>query len=382
MSNTVTNVLPKLLAQGLRALRENTVMTRLVNSDYDALASQKGAVINVPIPSAIAARDVTPSVTFAANVDFSPTVAQVTLDFWKEAPFQMSDKDVDECMDGTIPMQASEAIKSLANAVDQFIIGKHTGIFGITGTAATTPFSGSLTAAGAARTLLNKQLAPMDQRRGVIDPDAEQNLLLNTQVLQWDQSGQNPAGIITGTIGRKLGVDWYMDQNITGQAYTPGTAWTTSWTFDGSNPVGATTAAVVFTGSGTIKVGDIFSLTVGGLGYVIRTATTMVTAVTQAITFYPPLRAATVTGSALIIAGSTGTAYVPNLVFHRDAFAWASRPLNGITGVGDFMSAVDPISGIALRLELSRQYKQTTFSYDILGGAGLVRPELAVKVKG
>ncbi len=43
---------------------------------------------------------------------------------------------------------------------------------------------------------------------------------------------------------------------------------------------------------------------------------------------------------------------------------------------------VDPVSGIALRLEVSRQYKQTTFSYDILGGAQLIRPELAAIVAG
>ncbi len=224
----------------------------------------------------------------------------------------------------------------------------------------------------------------MDNRRAVIDPDAEANLLQNTAVLNpFGSTAVAEAGIIQGTIGQKLGLDWYMDQNITGQAYTPGTAWTTSWTFDGSNPVGATTAAVVFTGSGTIKVGDVFSLATGGLGYVITASTTMVTGVTQAVSFYPGLRSAVATASALIINGSTGTAYVPNLVFHRDAFAWASRPLADVQGLGhEFVSATDPVTGVSLRLEVSRQYKQTTFSYDILYGAACVRPELAVKVKG
>jgi hypothetical protein len=378
MANTVTNVLPKLLAQGVLALRENAVMSRLVNRDYANLASQKGAVINVPIPSAIAARDVTPANAMATNVDFAPTAAQVTLDFWKEAPFQMSDKDVEECMEGTIPMQASEAIKSLANAVDAYIIGKHTGIFGITGTAGTTPFNTSLNAAAAARTLLNKQLAPMTDRQGVIDADAEQNFLLNANILQADQRG-DAGGIISGTIGTKLGVNWYMDQNITAAAYTPGTAWITGWTSDGSGAVGASTLAVVFTNSGSVKIGDIFTL--GTQGYVITAVATAVTAVTMNIAFYPPLKAAVATASVLTI-GAGATAYVPNIVMHRDAFAWASRPLSGIAGVGDFQSVVDPVTGIALRLELSRQYKQTTFSYDILGGANLVRRELAVKIKG
>jgi len=378
MANTVDAVLPKLLAQGLMALRQNAVMPRLVNRNYENLAAQKGAVINVPIPSAIAARNVTPANAMATNVDFAPTSALVTLDFWKEAPFQFSDKDAAECMEGTLPMQASEAIKSLANAIDEYIISKHTGIFSSSGVAGTTPFNTSLVMAASARTLLNKQLAPMSDRRAVIDPDAEGMLLLNTQILQAEQRG-DAEGIINGVIGNKLGVDWYMNQNISGQSYTPGTAWITGWSSDASAAVGVSTLNVVFTNSGTVKVGDIFTL--GTQQYAIRTATTAVTAATMAIVFYPPLKAAVATGSVLTI-GAGATSYVPNLVFHRDAFAWASRPLNGMAGAGDFMSVTDPISGVSLRLEVSRQYKQTTFSYDVLGGAGLVRPELATKIKG
>ena len=51
MANTVTNVLPKLLAQGLMALRQNAVMSRLVNRSYDTLAAGKGAVINMVGPA-------------------------------------------------------------------------------------------------------------------------------------------------------------------------------------------------------------------------------------------------------------------------------------------------------------------------------------------
>lgn len=379
MANTTTNILPKLLAQGLLALRQNCVMPRLVNGDLSAQAAMRGAVINVPIPSALSATDVTPSATIPANVDFSPTVALVTLDFWKESKFQLSDKDVQEVMDGVIPMQASEAIKALANAVDAYILGKHTGIFGATGTAGTTPFNGSLTDAKNARVLLNKQLAPMDNRRAVLDPDAEGNFGITPNVLQADQRGDQ-GGILNGVIGQKLGVDWYMDQNV--PSYTPGTAWITGWTFDGSNQAGVSTANVVFTNSGTVKIGDIFSLTAGGLGYVVTAGATAVTATTLALSFYPPLRAAVATGASLTI-GAGATAYVANLAFHRDAFAWASRPMQDIMGLGNtFQTAVDPVSGVALRLELSRQNKQTTFSYDILGGANLIRPELAVKIKG
>jgi hypothetical protein len=37
---------------------------------------------------------------------------------------------------------------------------------------------------------------------------------------------------------------------------------------------------------------------------------------------------------------------------------------------------------VALRLEVSRQYRQTTFSFDVLGGANVIRRELGVIIAG
>jgi hypothetical protein len=385
VANTITEVLPKLLAQGLLALRQNAVLPRLVNRSYDNLAAQKGNVINVPIPAAIAARDVTPAVSYAANVDTTQTSAQVTLDFWKEAPFQLSDNDLVSAMDGVIPMQASEAVKSLGNAVDAYIWGKHIGIYGMAGTPGTTPFNGSLVAAGTMRKLMNLQLAPMDDRRAVIDPSAEANLLIVPNILDTDKRGDQ-GGILEGSIGRKLGFDWFMDQNAV--SYTPGTGWASgNIASTVAGVIGQTTLNIInATASGQIKIGDIFTVTGdtsnggGAQQYVVTVTTTISATVQVVITFQPPLKATVATGATLVVVSAT---YVANLAFHRDAFAWASRPLADVQGLGHaMMSAVDPISGVTLRLEVSRQYKQTTFSYDVLGGANLVRRDLAVKIAG
>lgn len=377
MANTITNVLPKLLAQGLMALREQAIMPRLVNRSYESMAAQRGNVINVPIPSAIAARDVTPSVTMNSNVDFSPTAALITLDFWKEAPFHLSDSDAVSVMNGTIPMQASEAVKSLGNAIDSYILSKHVGFYGTAGTAGTTPFATNISAAGTARKKLNQQLAPMNDRRVVLDPDAEAAALELSNILQFDQRGDQ-GGIIAGTIGTKLGMTWYMDQNI--GTFTPGTGWTTGFTFAAAAVSGATTAVLVnATAAGTVKEGDIFSYS--GQEYVITASATQSATVNLTVSIYPPVPTAGFTSADAVTVIST--AYVANLAFHRDAMAWASRPLADVEAPGSaILTMGDPVTGVALRLEVSRQYKQTTYSYDVLGGANVIRRELGTKILG
>ena len=78
--------------------------------------------------------------------------------------------------------------------------------------------------------------------------------------------------------------------------------------------------------------------------------------------------------------------HVVNLAFHRDAFAFANRPLVQSTQdmqLGSrIMSMQDPKTGITLRLEVSRQYKQVVWEFDLLWGSQLVRAPLATRIAG
>ena len=366
-----------MLAQGVLALRQNAIVPRLVNRDYESTAAGKGNVINVPIPSAIAARAVTPSVVMNSNVASAPTVALVTLDHWMEAPFEATDNDRISAVDSFFSMQASEAIKSLANDADAYILGKHVGFYGAVGAAGTT-WSTIGTASGA-RKLLNKQLAPMDQRFGVLDPDSEDALLRMSPILLANERGDQGA-VIGGSIGQKLGIDWYMDQNVT--TYTPGTGWVTGWALSTQSVAAGDTTMNVLnaTASGTVKVGDIFTFAGSTQQYVITSAANATATTALLLSFTPAVVTGASTGAAITV---IGTAYVVNLAAQKYAFAWASRPFADSTVDGHvFQAPTDPISGIALRLELSRQYKLETLSFDYLAGANIVRKELGVKILG
>lgn len=390
MANTISNVVPQLLVGALPTLREQSVMPRLVNRSIGDEARDKGDTIDVPIASAISARNVTAAVTHATNQDMSPTKVQVVLDQWKEASFHLSDKDAESVMAGTIPMQAAEAVKSLANAADTYILGLYKGVYYYGGTAGTTPFATNLTAFKQARTFLNKGLAPLDDRRVVLDPDAEGNALLLDVFLKADARGDQ-GGIIRGQIGQKLGADWFMNQNIVSH-----TAGTYAITGAGSVVIKATVAAgqktVIFacastTNSvgGTLKVGDIFTISGHAQPYVVTVSASVALGAntTLSVQFEPALSEAAVTDTTVGLGAIAD--HVVNVAFHRDAWAFASRPLSSSSMAGGgaiFSSVTDPISGVTLRLEVSRQYKQWTYSYDILYGAKLVRAQLASRILG
>lgn len=370
-TNTTTYIIPQLLAQGLLSLREQAIMPRFVNRAYETVAGEKGSTIDVPISSAIVAGAVTPSYVKPDDAGVSPTKISIALDQWWEAPFFLTDKEMLDVMSGSIPLQAQEAVKALANKVDILLLTLYKDVYGYAGVAGTTPFSTDVTEFLDARKVLNNQLAPLDPRYVVLNPDAEANALGLRAFQDASFRGDN-AGINEGIIGRKLGSTWFVDQNVlthaVGTMSVPGTSAVTA----------GLKAVTVSTATGSYVVGDIVTLgTTDTQTYTITGVTD--TAPTTAFTIEPAAKVTQTAGAILCKAS-----HVANMVFHRDAFALATRPFAGADpmGLGQFSSAVDPVSGLTLRLEVSREYKRTRFSYDILFGVKTVRAALAARLAG
>lgn len=386
MANTLSAVIPKLLADGLLALREQAIMPMIVNRQYEALAGQKGSTIDVPIPSAIAAQDVTPDKVPPTTADVAPTTVPIALSNWKEAAFYLTDKDVLEAMTGIMPMQASEAVKSLANAVDQSIMALYKKFYGWYGTevsgAMITPFTDSAgdptntVDATRMRTLLNKQLAPLTDRYAVLDPDAE-GAALNIRAFQDAAWNTDPMAIIEGKLNRRLGFAWWMDQNI--PKHTAGTAaGETDITVLAANAVGVKSILMSeAAGNHTLVVGDIFTIAGHAQTYVVTAAATL--DASEAVAFEPGLQVASVGGEAVDVKPSHSV----NLFLHRDAIAFATRPLGADSHPAVISaSAVDPVSGLTLRLEVTHEHKRRRFSYDILWGCDVVRREFGARLAG
>lgn len=369
MANTWTEVIPKLLAQGLMALRQQAVMPRLVNRGFESIAGELGSTIDVPIPSAVTVADVSPSNTPPSTNDQTPTKVSIALDQWKEAAFYLTDKELLEVQRGTIPMQASEAIKALANTIDQALLDEYKKIYGYAGSAASAPFSTDVQDYLDARKILADQLAPMEPRQVILDPAAEANALA-LRAFQDASFGGGSDTIINGQIGRKMGALWIMDQNV--RTHTT-TGAGTILVNDAAHATGAKT--ITYDGGGTQPVlGDIFTVAGDLQTYVVTSATATV------ISHEPAGKVALADNAAFTFKAT----HVVNLLFHRDAFVLAMRPFAGSDplALGNFSSALDPVSGLALRLEVSREHRRTRFAYDVLYGIQTVRREFACRIAG
>ena len=375
-SLVTTNIVQTAVAMGLDALRQQIALAKIVNRNYESRigpGASQGSTVNVAIPSAITTRSVTADVVPPAVTAVTPTSVAVSLDQWKEAPFAMSDQAVSQVQKGIIPMQMSEAIKSLANTIDNYIWGLLTAaanpVYGFTGTSGTTPFASNTSQYLDARAILNNQLCPPDNRFVILDADAEANALGLSAFADASASGSRET-IVEGDIGYRLGANWVFSQNVPTHSNTgAGTVLVN----DASVSVGDTT--LTWDGGGTAPAaGDIFTVAGDTQTYSVLSSTATV------ITMNPSAQVAWADDAAVTFKAD----FVENVVIHRDCIAFAMAPLVQTEQVpgGISATAVDEDSGLALRLEVTRQYKQTQWALDGLYGGAVVRPELACFIAG
>lgn len=381
MANNIENLTPQILASILSVLREYCVMPRLVNNSYSADAAMQGAVIDINDLDDMAAFDITPG-NFpdpAVLSDVSAIQRNLSLDKFKAVTFNMTDKEVKEVQEGTRPRAIEKAIKALANQINSDIFGLYKEVYQVVGAPGTTPFGTSTVEAQQASRVLTTSLADPDERRMVLDPFAYANALGLNVLQKVNESGSSET-LRDAMITRALGFDWFQDQQVpTHTLGAPATA-----AVDANATAGATTLVLDDGAGGDLaslpSVGDVFTIAGNTQQHVVTSVSANTpTANETTIGFSPALPADVADGAVVTFVAS----HVANLAFHREAFAFASRPMLDMEAPGSIIQPlVDPVSGLAMRFEIQRQWKRTIFSVDCLYGVRAIRPQLACRVAG
>ena len=387
-SNTLSDLMPRIVARGLLRFREQAILPRLVNSSLSADAARHGDSIRVPMSQPVTATDVAPAAQPQQAAGTAMQVVTVPLDNWKSASFYLTDQEMMqiEAESGFIPLQMSEAITALANAVNETILAQVETAGTVIGAAGEVPFQNvdsptevwhGANAAVTARKLLNLAAAPKSGRFAVIDYEMEANALGLPQFHDAQRAGSASVPM-EGEIGRKYGIDWFSNDLLPrskAEIATVGVQATVN--------ARATTAELKLAFN-RVRIGDVVVVGTGqdASEHQITAASTANGGAHATVTVTPAFGARIATSDEVVVKRP----YRVGVVMHRDAVALAMRPLAAAgleSGAnGQIMSVSDPETGLSLRLEVTRQYKQTMWEFDILWGVKLVRPELVVALHG
>lgn len=383
-ANDLANLMPVILGRTLIKLREMAIMPRLVNSDFSQEFAQKGDTIDMHVHGDAEISDVEPSNIPPPVEGKKINKVSVKLEHWKKTNFKLTDLDMQRIQrdQAFLPISAEDAIVALADYINMTVHQTYVDSYTYAGDPAFTPFDTRNSGPGVRSATdlyarMQRNLFPREGRRAVLDFAAEAEALALPQFSDAEKvmSAQTK---IQGEIGRKFGIDWMADNAV--MTHTAGTL--ADGTVSGAHLAGVTAITVASTDGGTLKKGDIIDIANHTGSYVVTADATVGAAGNAAVSIYPALRANVAGGNAISVLDT----HVVNLGFHRDAIALAMRPLtdvvSGLPGNGLSLTMTDTQTGIPLRLEVRREYKQVVWEYDILWGTKMVRPELAIRLPG
>ncbi|MBC2478172.1 P22 phage major capsid protein family protein, partial [Clostridium beijerinckii] len=264
--------------QALLRLQSNMVMAGLVYTDYSSEFKEKGDTIQIRKPATFIADEFGETINLQ---DVGEKYVLVKLDKIADVSVEVGSKELTLNIDDFGSQILDGATLAIAEKIDQDLCGLYADIPYYSGAGGTTP--SKLDDISATMLVLNNNRVPMANRNVVWDPYAQAKLVTIDSISRADASGST-AALREASMGRILGFDNYMDQNIKKQvagAFTSLTDVTGAGAKD-ATIITLTSAAKVSTGD--IKKGDVF--TIAGQQFV-ATADATAAAGVASVNIYP-----------------------------------------------------------------------------------------------
>lgn len=369
----------EVLAMALYNLRTKINVTRYIDFRSSDLVSQLSDTLTIPIAGDMTDSAVSPTASPYAATNPTDKQAKIVLSEHRRADFVITDKDLNTSrqMD-IIRTHTAAAADALATRLSEYIFSRLVSApADVHRTLLSSGTKITLNAIVDARTKLNKRKVPVGTRSFILGPTGEADLLKDDDFNRADTTGSGMTRM-SGEIGTVMG--FTVVGNNPSAISPSNTGMTTSHTVDGAVGKGGT---VVVMDGGTKQplVGATFAMTSSGTVYTV-TATEVVTAGSKwRLEFSPPAANATDFADNATV-NNVGPATDVSFAIQQQAVSLVMCPLmtpntnNNLT-----QSISDPETGIQLRLEVTRQNKQTLYTLDWLYGASLVREECVQRIE-
>jgi len=380
MANTLGVYNPIFYAQeALIHLEKALGLAARVHRGYDEerRTFNRGETINIRRPSTFTAADAP-----ATAADLGTETVALTLSYWREVKFKLSDKELAFTQQRIIDDHIRPAAYALADDIDQKLRDEALNIpwfYDIAATPAVDDLTGT-------RKVMFDNAVPVNDigRMHFMAGGALEQGLLNLSAFT-QQQGAGDMGVASqmrGSLGTKFGMEVFANQNVT--THTKGTASTGALLVDGATAIDATTinldAASV---TGTLVPGDTFVIAGNTQRYAVTNTVTASGNAFTGVTFTPALAAAAADNASVTVSLDDHTI---NLGFHRNAFALVTAALPDMANQlgARVVSVTDPVTGLAIR---SRIYyvgnsSEVHVALDVLYGVGTLDPNLACRARG
>jgi len=214
-ANDVDALIPELWAQeSLAILEENMVMARLVHRDFSPLVASYGDVVNTRRPGEFSTKRKVASDSVVSQ-DAVATNVQVPLDQHVYVTFTIKDSESSLSFKDLVEMFMQPASMQVARTIDRVLVGQAHEFWGNK-----VGRLGEMTSANAkdfalsAREVLNNNKAYASGRNLVLCPAAETSMLSTELFIAANQRGDGGTALEEARLGRILGFDTYMDQNV------------------------------------------------------------------------------------------------------------------------------------------------------------------------
>ena len=403
--------------EALDVLENTDAAAKIINREYSDQFKFGGAVLGQTLSIRKPARFVG-RLGQAVNIEgIAETFVPLTLSFQRGVDTQITSQDLMLRIDDYRNRVLKPEIARLANLIDQDVCNLAQGLNQFVGVPGTTPTT--LTTYLAAKTKLDNSAAPMDgDRNMILSPAAEASIVDALKGL-FQSATEIKEQYLSGEMGRSIGFDWSMDQNV--YVHTVGT-FTGTPLVNGASQSGSSIVTDGWTAGDVLNAGDVISFVstttpvnalnpasyqnTGAAAQFVVTATTTAdgsgnmtipiapaivgpassTPQFQNVTNLPADNTAIYVfdTAAASFSAISGKSSPQNLAVHKDfgTLAMVDMPLPG--GTDQAYRAASKKTGNSIRV--IRDYVATTDQYiqrlDVLYGVAVLRQELGCRIGG
>jgi hypothetical protein len=397
---------PSVIAkEALMQLENNLVMGMKVHRQYKKEFVKVGDTVSIRRPVKF---DVVDGATLQLQ-DVIEGKTSIVIDKRKHVAWDFSTQDLTLTIEQYSERYIKPAMIRLANQVDYDLLALYKAVWNWVGTAGQTVNSYADFSKAPER--LDLGAVPTDPRCAVLTP-TDHWALLGSQTALFIQDAARGA-YRNGSLGMIGGVDTYMDQNV--NTHTVGAHGGTPLVDGASQNVTYLTAKDTYTQTlitdgwttdSVLKAGDVFVIhgvfavnpvnkqTLPHLQQFVLTAdvtTNSSAAADTNLTISPPIitsgpyqtvSAAPANDATITYSGTAATGYPQNLVFHENAFALVTVPLEMPDGVA--FKARETHKGISVRVLKDYDVVNDVdiIRLDVLYGTKAIYPDLATRLSG